>query len=73
MFGFKRRAEAWRQKKREEYQRRGYDYAAGRLLKGADPDHLKNESDSMEWRGSFDKGMDKAIRDWEEFVTRRMK
>lgn len=44
---------------------RGYDYAAGALLRGTSIDELEAEADGMQYATAFDLGMSTAIRDWE--------
>lgn len=43
---------------------RGYDWTAGELLRGADPDALALLTDSMFDRDEFDMGAEQALRDW---------
>jgi len=43
---------------------RGYDYAAGALLRGTAPNELEIEMDAMQYRTQFDVGMERAIHDW---------
>jgi hypothetical protein len=63
MFGCKRRARERKQQQSIVYQRRGYDYAAGRLLRG-EGWSLNQDSDAMDWNNDFDLGMRIAIKDW---------
>lgn len=43
---------------------RGYDYAAGALLRGTSPRELELESDALQYTNHFDRGIVNAIRDW---------
>lgn len=60
----------WLQKRKQErgglLRSRGYDFAAGELLRGTTRDRL--ESVSLYGRTAFDEGVDNAIRDWEKKV-----
>jgi hypothetical protein len=61
MFGFKSGAD-----KRAERRREGYDFAAGVLLrKQSTLDSLRVYADAMDFKTSFDYGVEEATRDWE--------
>lgn len=45
---------------------RGYDYAAGQLLRGVSPEALEQQqADNLVDRNKFDAGVSEALRDWE--------
>lgn len=55
----KRRAE-----QRKELSERGYDFAAGALLRGTSPESLEALTDNCFDRNEFDAGITDALRDW---------
>lgn len=47
----------------------GYDWAAGRMLKGATPDALEREHQGMIWEhDEFDRGIQDAIATWRKML-----
>lgn len=56
-----------RDKRREQSFRNGYDYAAGELLRGTSAAEIESYAGSpfLEPHNHFDKGMMKAVSDWE--------
>lgn len=65
----------WRKRRAMAYQRRGYDYAAGELLRTKGDDDVIIYLEDMVTYGfggihPFDKGVIQALRDWRELVSR---
>ena len=72
MFGFKRRAEAKRHEENLSLRRRGYDYAAGKLVRGEDCRifyELAENEDSC-GTGLAEKGICDAVHDWKKKIGR---
>jgi len=57
---------AWLARRRKLQERTGFDYAAGALLMGINPERLYAESvDPVGGTTDFDRGMQKALYMWE--------
>lgn len=61
---FRERAERLRKRQREE----GFDYAAGRLLRGVPMADVLAESDPVFDRNDFERGMRDALDAWAKLV-----
>ena len=54
-----------REQQRKELSERGYNYAAGALLRGVSPEVLEQQADAIFDRNEFDAGITEALGDWD--------
>lgn len=61
----------WKARRAAALFNRGFDYAAGQLLRGRKPEELEHEADNPFERNAFDAGMQHALRGWRILVPPR--
>lgn len=64
--------QTWLERSRLRLKQEGFDYAAGELLRGRNPDELEVEADTPFDRNEFDRGMKDAIRAFAQLKAAEM-